>query len=83
MDCLDVVRQLWEYLDGELTDETMAAIREHLAQCRQCYPQFDFERAFLEAVAATRRENPAPQLVRRKVLAKLRKAGLETTDASA
>jgi anti-sigma factor (TIGR02949 family) len=77
MDCTDVVRQLWDYLDGELTDESMDAIRGHLAECRQCYPQFDFERTFLEAVAATRREHPAPNMVRRKVLAKLRKAGLE------
>ena len=77
MDCYDVVRQLWDYLDGELTDESMAAIRAHLAQCRQCYPQFDFERTFLDALAATRRERPAPNMVRRKVLAKLRKAGLE------
>lgn len=77
MDCVAVVSQLWDYLDGELTDETMEAIRIHLVQCRQCYPQFDFERAFLNAVAATRRENPTPNLVRRKVLAKLKKAGLD------
>lgn len=75
MDCLDVARQLWDYLDGELTDETMVAIRKHLEGCRDCYPHFDFERAFLEAVAATRRERPAPSLVRRKVMAKLRLAG--------
>jgi len=77
MDCLDVVRQLWEYLDGELTDETMQEIRAHLAQCRDCHPHLDFERAFLDAVAATRREHAAPHLVRRKVLAKLRAAGFE------
>jgi len=77
MDCYDVVRRLWDYLGGELTDESMDAIRSHLAQCKQCYPQFDFERTFLEALAATRREHPAPNMVRRKVLAKLRKAGLE------
>lgn len=76
LDCVDVVRQLWDYLDGELTDERMGAIRAHLEQCRDCYPHFDFERAFLDAVAATRREHPAPNMVRRKVMAKLRQAGL-------
>jgi anti-sigma factor (TIGR02949 family) len=75
MDCLDVVRQLWDFLDGELTDEKMDEIRAHVAACRDCYPHYDFERAFLEAVAATRREQPAPNMVRRKVLAKLRSAG--------
>jgi anti-sigma factor (TIGR02949 family) len=77
MDCLDVVRQLWDYLDGELTDERMEAIRAHLAACRDCHPHFDFERAFLDAVAATRNEQPAPTMVRRKVLAKLRQAGFD------
>ena len=48
MDCLDVVRQLWDYLDGELTDDRMEAIRAHLAACRNCYPHYDFERAFLD-----------------------------------
>lgn len=75
MDCLDVVRQLWDYLDGELTDESMSEIRTHLAECRDCYPHYDFERAFLDAIAATRNEHPAPNQVRRKVLAKLRKSG--------
>lgn len=75
MDCLDVVRQLWDYLDGELTDESMAEIRAHLSECRDCHPHYDFERAFLDAIAATRSEHPAPSQVRRKVLAKLRKSG--------
>ncbi len=75
MDCLDVVRQLWDFLDGELTDEKMDAIRAHLSACRDCYPHYDFERTFLDALAATRREQPAPNMVRRKVLAKLRQAG--------
>lgn len=75
MDCSDVLRELWDYLDGELTDARMDRIRRHLAECRDCHPHFDFERQFLDAITATRDEHPAPSLVRRKVLAKLRKAG--------
>jgi anti-sigma factor (TIGR02949 family) len=75
MDCMSVLRELWDYLDGELTDERMDAIRGHLAECRDCHPYFDFERQFLEAVAATRDEHPVPAMVRRKVMAKLRYAG--------
>jgi hypothetical protein len=43
--------------------------------CHGCHPHFDFERAFLEAIAATCREHPAPGTLRRKVLATLRAAG--------
>ena len=61
-DCVSVMRQLWDYLDGELSDERMAQIRNHLTMCGRCKPQADFERSFLAAVAHARRDqrNPAP-----------------------
>ena len=76
MDCEQVVRQLWDYLDGELTEDRMTEVRAHLKACRGCFPHFDFEREFLEAVAKSKLEQSAPDDLRRKVLAKLRKAGL-------
>jgi anti-sigma factor (TIGR02949 family) len=77
MDCQQVVQQLWDYLDGELTEERMTDVRAHLKACRGCFPHFDFERAFLEAVAKSREEHAAPEDLRRKVMAKLRKAMAE------
>ena len=76
MDCEQVVRQLWDYLDGELTDDRMTDVRAHLKACRGCFPHFDFEREFLEAIAKSKLEQSAPEDLRRKVMAKLRKAGL-------
>jgi len=76
MDCDQVVRTLWDYLDGELTDERMNEVRAHLKACRGCFPHFDFERAFLDALAKSKEEQAAPDELRRKVVAKLRKAGL-------
>jgi anti-sigma factor (TIGR02949 family) len=76
IDCQDAMRQLWDYLDEELTEERMAAIREHLAVCQQCYPHYDFERAFLDAVASSRNERRAPGALRLKIRAVLREAGL-------
>lgn len=46
LDCDAVMRQLWDYLDGELTPARTEAIREHLALCARCFPQLEFERAF-------------------------------------
>ena len=61
-DCVSVMRQLWDFLDGELSDDRMTEIREHLAMCGRCKPHADFERSFLAAVAHARRDhrNPAP-----------------------
>jgi anti-sigma factor (TIGR02949 family) len=75
LDCDAVMRQLWDYLDGELTDERMAAIREHLALCGRCYPQYDFEQAFLETLARARREHSDPERVKRRVLVALQSEG--------
>jgi anti-sigma factor (TIGR02949 family) len=75
LDCHSVMQQLWDYLDGELTAERMEAIRAHLVACQRCYPQYNVERAFLQAIAETRREYPQPEVVKSRVLAALRAAG--------
>lgn len=79
MDCDQVYRQLWDYLDGELTDEKMTEVRAHLKACRGCFPQFDFEKEFLEAIAKCKVEHTAPEELRRKVMAKLKTAGMAGT----
>lgn len=75
LDCDAVMRQLWDYLDGELDGERETAIRAHLAVCKRCYPQYDFERAFLGVLTATRPQHSRPGAVRARVLAALRAEG--------
>ena len=75
LDCQAAMRQLWDYLDGELSAERMEAMRAHLAVCARCYPHYDFERAFLDAVAATRRAHAAPGALRERVMSALKTAG--------
>ena len=53
--CAEAVKQLWEYLDGELPDESRAAVEEHLSYCRRCCGEAEFAeelRAFLAREAA-------------------------------
>lgn len=71
-DCAAVMRQLWDYLDGELTPDREAVVRAHLERCSRCYPHVDFERAFLDAVATTRREHSRPEALRAMVQRTLR-----------
>jgi mycothiol system anti-sigma-R factor len=53
--CAEAVRQLWEYLDGALSDEGRTAIEEHLSFCRRCCGEVEFAeelRGFLARNAA-------------------------------
>ena len=77
IDCAAALRQLWDYLDGELTPERVADVRAHLEGCRRCHPHYDFERAFLEALASTRPDCRCPGELKAKVLESLRAVGFE------
>jgi anti-sigma factor (TIGR02949 family) len=75
--CDEVMRQLWDYLDHELTPERMTEIAAHLSMCNRCFPQYDFERAFLRAVReAAGKGHAAPPPLRERVLTALRAEGL-------
>ena len=75
VDCLGAVRQLWDCLDGELTEARLAVVRGHFERCAACFPHFDFERQFLDALAATRPDCVAPEELRERVARALRAAG--------
>ena len=74
-DCDAVMRQLWDYLDDELTADRMEAIRAHLKMCDRCQPQAEFEKAFLRALARARREHSNPPGVAQRVRAALAERG--------
>lgn len=75
LDCDTVMRQLWDYLDDELTPDRMEAIREHLKLCERCQPQAKFERAFLAALSRARREYSDPQALGNRVRSALQGRG--------
>jgi hypothetical protein len=54
MECSEVERRLWEYLDDELSPEEAGAIGAHLGDCRCCWPAYQCDRAFLERLAHCR-----------------------------
>ncbi len=76
LDCESVMRQLWDYVDAELTPERMEEIRMHVEMCKRCYPQYQFERSFLDAISARRRTHSDPERLRADLLAALRSKGL-------
>jgi anti-sigma factor (TIGR02949 family) len=75
VDCTTVLQHLWDYLDAELGPDRMQSVRTHLALCSKCYPQYDFEKAFLDAIASCQCTTCAPHDVRCHVMEALRQAG--------
>jgi hypothetical protein len=60
MECKEVLARLWEYLDEELRPEEVMAVATHLGICRQCYPAYCCDRAFLELLGRQRSRCSAP-----------------------
>ena len=71
VDCADALRELYTFLDGELTVERRAVIEEHLEQCHHCIGAFDFE-AELKIVIAERCREAAPPDLRQRIATALR-----------
>jgi mycothiol system anti-sigma-R factor len=65
LDCAESVRELYAFLDGELTVERRTAIRGHLEGCPDCYGGFDFEVELRQVVSASCREEVPPALLSR------------------
>jgi anti-sigma factor (TIGR02949 family) len=41
--CEKVVQGIWEFLDHEMTADTLADVRKHLDLCRSCFSRVEFE----------------------------------------
>lgn len=66
IDCDGVLTRLYEYIDGELDDETIKNVRAHLDKCKRCYPRYNFESAFVRFLEA-HGKTPVPDALRRRV----------------
>lgn len=75
IDCLTAVRQLWDYLDEELSEERVAEVRQHLHRCERCLPHHDFAVEFLRALHAVREQRLMPREARARILSRLAEAG--------
>ncbi len=53
MNCESALELLFDFLDGELEDTTQEEVAQHLAVCQNCYPYFNFQRLFLDRLAAS------------------------------
>jgi anti-sigma factor (TIGR02949 family) len=83
LDCEQVVRRLWPYLDGALPDADRARVAQHLEACGGCLSHFDFAGAFLDAVHQIRPLESEFSALRGRVVRALAAEGLSGGDSGA
>lgn len=84
LDCEQVVRALWDYIDRRAEAWTLAAIEDHLARCDGCRAHAEFEQRLVTALSGLRTQHSDPKRLREDVMKMLKAAGLgaEEGDAS-
>lgn len=70
-DCSNTLREVYLYLDGEMTENDRLHIEQHLNDCSPCFEAFDFE-AELRAVVRRRCTESVPDQLRRRVAEAIR-----------
>jgi hypothetical protein len=73
--CESVVRQLWPYLDSVVPEAERALVDAHLDVCAGCASHFEFARAFLDAVAASRTTSGVSDRLRTRIISALAAEG--------
>jgi anti-sigma factor (TIGR02949 family) len=59
-DCNETIRELEEFLDGELSEHSLNAIHSHLQGCTDCHQAFDFHAELRTVIAAKCRSDEMP-----------------------
>lgn len=65
-DCNDALHELFQYLDGELTEGRRQVIAQHLTACGECFEAFDFQ-AELRQVIAQKCRDEVPDTLKSRV----------------
>ena len=50
IDCDEVMRQLFDFMDGEIEETADQEIHHHIDECRSCFSRVEFERVLKERV---------------------------------
>ncbi|MCB0917335.1 MAG: mycothiol system anti-sigma-R factor [Actinobacteria bacterium] len=82
MDCREVLDQVYEYLDGELDADAVAAVKSHLDACSHCLREFGLEDAIRHLVAKSCGCQTAPTGLRNQILTRITEVRMSGADVS-
>ena len=69
-DCREVLDQVYEYLNSEVTPDDVARIRQHLDECAPCLQEYDIE-DHLKALVRRCCQEAAPADLRVRILTQI------------
>jgi mycothiol system anti-sigma-R factor len=72
-DCSEVLDRVYEYIDQEMADDDCATVQRHLDECAPCLAEFGLEQAVKALVQRSCGCDTAPEQLRVKILAKIRR----------
>jgi mycothiol system anti-sigma-R factor len=65
--CREALSVVYEFLDGELEDESHARVKAHFDVCRSCYPHLKLEESFRAALRKAAVGEGAPQELKARI----------------
>jgi anti-sigma factor (TIGR02949 family) len=65
IDCLEAITRLYEYLDGNIDEESRASVEHHLDHCRDCFSRAEFESALTERIRESEKGKAPKSLQKR------------------
>ena len=78
-ECADFLERIVYFLDNELDDADVSAVRLHLDSCNPCLEKYDLQRT-LKAVVARSCAEHAPDELRQRVLLTIREVQVRITE---
>ena len=75
--CSEVLDSVYWYLDGEVSADDYAHIRQHLVECGPCLTEYDLYESLKRLVARKCGGDPTPIDLRSKVLVRIRQVQAE------
>lgn len=66
-DCEHALRQLWSFLDGELSEVEFREIQVHLEECISCGSRVEFQRRLRTVIRMKCHGEPVPADLRRRL----------------
>jgi mycothiol system anti-sigma-R factor len=71
VNCSEVLDQVYEYIDGEMGATDLERIKAHLDDCSPCLDEVGLSDSVRQLVAKSCACKPAPEQLRRDILARL------------
>jgi mycothiol system anti-sigma-R factor len=69
--CRDVLDRVYEYLDGEMSEDDMARVRHHLDECDPCLTQYELNTALKALLRRGCACEPAPRDLRARIMVRI------------